>query len=249
MVLKRNVTTTSRLRLSVLREHRLFRDLEAEALDQLCQYAVFRKVRRGANIFLKGDPGSCLFAVVSGSVKISTSSSGGRNAILNLITKGEMFGEIALLDGLARTTDATAHTNCELIVIERRDLWPFIQSQPVLSMKFVELLCARLRWTTEQIENVILQDLPGRLASLLIGLTARQGRAMENLPLVITQQEIGEMVGMTRESINKQLRTWMANGWVQLEHGSIAVLDRGELIEIAETGRAAFKVRAQRLGL
>jgi CRP/FNR family cyclic AMP-dependent transcriptional regulator len=94
-------------KLSVLRKHPIFCDLEPEALDQLCRYAKHATLKRGATIFSKGDPGNSLIAVVSGTVKISVSSAEGRSAILNLIGAGEIFGEVALLDGLARTADAT----------------------------------------------------------------------------------------------------------------------------------------------
>jgi CRP-like cAMP-binding protein len=220
----------------VLRQHPIFCDLEPEALDQLCRYAKHTVLKRGATIFAKDDPGNSLYAVISGTVKISTSSPDGRNAILNLIGPGELFGEMAVLDGQPRSADATANTNCEIFVIDRRDFLPFVQSQPTLAMNFIELLCTRVRRTSEQVELVILQDLPGRLASALLGLTEKRKRDPESRTIAITQQEISEMVGMTRESINKQLRAWAARHWVRLEHCAIAVLDASALRELAEAG-------------
>jgi len=223
-------------KLAVLRKHPYFCDLGPEAFDQLCRYAKHATLKRGSTIFSKGDAGNSLVAVISGTVKISISSPDGRTAILNLIGPGEIFGEVALLDGQARTADATANTNCEIFVIDRREFLPFVRSQPALAMKFIELLCARLRWTSDQVEQVILQDLPGRLASALIRLTERHRPAEGGLTIVITQQEISEMVGMTRESINKQLRAWAARRWVRLEHGAIVVLDIEALQELAGAG-------------
>ena len=223
-------------KLSVLRRHPIFADLEPEALDQLCRYAKHTTVKRGVTIAAKGDPGNSLFAVVSGTVKISSSSPDGRNAILNLIGPGEIFGEIAVLDGAPRSADATANTNCELYIIDRRDFLPFVKSQPTLAMKFIELLCARLRWTSQQVEQVILQNLPGRLASALLGLTEERKFDAGSGTLAITQQEISEMVGMTRESINKQLRVWAGRNWVRLEHGAIVVLNTDALRDLAEAG-------------
>jgi CRP/FNR family transcriptional regulator, cyclic AMP receptor protein len=220
-------------KLLVLRKHPIFCDLEPEALDQLCRYAKHATLKRGATIFSKGDPGTSLIAVVSGTVKISISSAEGRSAILNLIGAGEIFGEVALLDGLARTADATANTNCEIFVIDRRDFIPFVRSQPALAMKLIELLCTRLRWTSDQVEEVILQNLPGRLASALLRLTEKHKLAPGGRAIAITQQEISEMVGMTRESINKQLRVWAARNWVRLEHGAIIVLSAAPLQELA----------------
>jgi CRP/FNR family transcriptional regulator, cyclic AMP receptor protein len=226
-------------RLSLLREHPYFADLEPEAFEQLFRYAKHTTYKRGATICSKGDPGNSLFAVLSGTVKISVSSADGRNAILNLIGAGDIFGEIAVLDGLARTADATANANCELYVIDRRDFLPFVRSQPALAMKFIEILCARLRRTSDQVELVILQDLPGRLAATLLGLIEKRKLDPEGRTIALTQQEISEMVGMTRESINKQLRAWAARGWVRLEHGAIVVLDADALRELAESGSAA----------
>src|SRR5467141_4974303 len=161
-------------KLAVLRKHPMFCDLDPEAFDQLCRYAKHSTLKRGATIVSKGDPGNSLVVVISGTVKISVSSVDGRSAILNLIGAGEIFGEVAVLDGLARTADATANTNCEIYVIDRRDFLPFVRSQPALAMKFIELLCMRLRRTSEQVEQLILKDLPGRLASALLGLTAQR---------------------------------------------------------------------------
>ncbi len=223
-------------KLSVLRQHPMFRDLGSEALDQLCRYAKHTSLRRGATICSKGDPGNFLFIVISGTVKISVSSPDGRNAILNLINAGDLFGEVAVLDGQARTADAIANTNCEIFVLDRRDFLPFVRGQPELAMRLIELLCTRLRWTSDQVEQVILQDLPGRLASALLGLTDKRKLEPQSQTIAITQQEISEMVGMTRESINKQLRAWAARGWVRLEHGAIVVLDGASLRELAEAG-------------
>jgi CRP/FNR family transcriptional regulator, cyclic AMP receptor protein len=223
-------------KLSVLRQNPLFRDLEPDALDQLCRYAKHTVLKRGASLFAKDDPGNSLYAVVSGTVKISVSSPDGRNAILNLVGPGELFGEMSVLDGQPRSADAIANTNCEIFVIDRRDFLPFVRSQPSLAMKIIELLCAKLRWTSEQVEQVILQDLPGRLASALLGLTEKNKPEPENRTIAITQQEISEMVGMTRESINKQLRAWAARSWVRLEHGAIVVLDPSALRDLAEAG-------------
>jgi CRP/FNR family transcriptional regulator, cyclic AMP receptor protein len=222
--------------LSVLRKHPIFSDLDPEAFDQLCRYAKHTTLKRGTTIVSKGDPGNSLIAVISGTVKISVTSPDGRSAILNLIGPGEIFGEVAVLDGQARTADATANTNCEIYVIDRRDFIPFVRSQPALAMKFIELLCTRLRWTSDQVEEVILQNLPGRLASALLRLTEKHKLAPAGRTIAVTQQEISEMVGMTRESINKQLRAWADRKWVRLEHGAIVVLDAGSLQAIVDAG-------------
>ena len=223
-------------KLEILRKHPIFSDLEPDAFDQLCRYAKLSNFKRGATICSKGDVGNSLYAVISGTVKISTSSAEGRSAILNLIGTGEVFGEIALLDGRERTTDAIANSDCELFVIDRREFIPFLHGQPALAMKFIVLLCERLRWTSEHVEQIILQDLPGRVASALIRLTERHLPSSGGSSITVTQQEISEMVGMSRESINKQLRAWETRNWVRLEHGAIVVLDAAQLQALAEAG-------------
>ena len=223
-------------KLAVLRKHPIFCDLDSEAFDQLCRYAKHAALKRGATICSKGDPGNSLVAVISGTVKISVSSAEGRSAILNLIGPGEIFGEMSVLDGQPRSADATANTNCEIFIIDRREFLPFVRSQPALAMKFIELLCTRLRWTSDQVEQIILQNLPGRLASALIRLTEKHKLAPGGRTIAVTQQEISEMVGMTRESINKQLRIWASRKWVRLEHGAIVVLNAGPLQALAEAG-------------
>jgi CRP/FNR family cyclic AMP-dependent transcriptional regulator len=224
-------------KLSVLRKHPIFADLEPEAFEQLCRYAKHSTLKRGATLFSKGDPGHSLYAVISGTVKMSISSPDGRNAILNIVGPGEIFGEIALLDGQPRSTDAIANSNCELFVIDRREFIPFVKEQPALAMKFIELLCERLRSTSDQVEQIILQNLPGRLASALLRLSEKHNTSPpQGRTIAITQQEISEMVGMTRESINKQLRAWAGRDWVRLEHGAIVVLNAEMLRETAEAG-------------
>ena len=240
--------SSSSINLSVLRQHPMFRDLAPEALDQLCRYAKHTVLKRGATIFAKDDPGNSLYAVISGTVKISNSSPDGRNAFLNLIWPGELFGEMAVLDGQPRSAAATANTNCEIFIIDRRNFLPFVRNQPTLAMKLIEVLCTRIRLTSDRVEQLILQDLPGRLASALLGLTEKRKLDAERSTIAITQQEIGEMVGMTRESINKQLRAWALRKWVRLEHGAIIVLDAAALRD-AEAGtrcrsrRQAYPVR------
>ena len=117
-------------KLSLLRDHSLFRDLPAAVIERLGSYMKSRRVQRGATIFSKGDPGTGLLGVVAGSVKISVASAEGKDIVLNIIHEGDVFGEIALLDGQPRTADAVAMTDCELIVIERRDFVPFLRDHP-----------------------------------------------------------------------------------------------------------------------
>jgi CRP-like cAMP-binding protein len=174
-----------------------------------------------------------LFAVCSGTIKISAPSPAGRSAIFNLVSEGSVFGEIALLDGLPRTADATAITDCELMVIERRDFVPLVKGQPEVAIKLIETLCGRLRHTTEQLEDVMFLDLPGRLAKTLVQLAKSSPVTPRGPKVVLTQEDIGKIIGISRESTNKQLREWEARNWLALERGGIVILDPVALAKLA----------------
>src|SRR4029077_8948151 len=202
----------------------------ADPLSRVGSYAHTKSFASGARIFEKGDPGTSLFAVCSGTVKISNQSTGGKDAVFNLIPTGGIFGEIALLDGQARTADAFALTNCELMVIDRRDFVPLVSQHPEIALKRIESLSQRIRRTSEQVEDVTFLDLPSRLAKTLLRLSA--GAGAQSRKVSITQREIGQIIGMSRESTNKQLREWEENNWVKLERGGVVVLERQPLMEI-----------------
>jgi len=203
-----------------LRSHPLLSALGADLLERMSARAIVRKVKRGATIFRKGDPGNSLFAVCSGSVKISAPSSEGKDAVLNVLGRGGVFGEIALLDGGPRTADAVAVADCELLVLERRDFLPLIREKPDALLKLIELVCGRLRHTSEQVEDIVFLDLPGRLAKTLL----RLSQEASGSKIAMTQREIGQIIGMSRESTNKQLRAWESRKLLKIERGGIIVL-------------------------
>ena len=137
----------------VLQRHYLFGKLNPTQIDSLVPRAVEKSVARGAIIFAKDDPGSSLFAVRKGTVNMTVPAVGGHDAVFNVINDGDIFGEIAVLDGRPRTTDAVAITDCEMLVIERRDFLHLVQEEPQIALKLIEILCARLRQTTQQAEE------------------------------------------------------------------------------------------------
>jgi CRP/FNR family transcriptional regulator, cyclic AMP receptor protein len=237
-----SITTTKqaplrvRDKLSLLRNHPLFRDLPPAAIERLGSYMQIRKVSRGTTIFSKGDPGSGLMGVLAGSVKVSVASPEGKDIALNVFREGDVFGEIALLDGRPRTADATAMSDCELAVIERRDFVPFLTSNPDVTLKLIEILCSRLRHTSEQVQDVTFLNLPGRLAKTLLELTAAKGDTEPRRKVAITQREISQMIGRSRESTNKQLRAWAKRGWVRLERGGVIMLAPEKLAALAAEG-------------
>jgi CRP-like cAMP-binding protein len=190
---------------------------------------VTKSVRKGSSIFAKGDAGSCLFAVGRGIVKISIPSVQGHSPVFNLVRAGEIFGEIALLDGRPRTADAIAATDCLLFVIERRDFLPLLREEPDLALKLTEILCDRVRRTTEQAENLMFLDLGARLAKTLLQLASGTASRVS-----ITQHDLANLIGMSRESTNRQLRKWEDNRWVRLERRSIIITSVAALSSIAE---------------
>src|SRR5215212_2788169 len=218
---------------AVLRDHPLFGGLGSGVIDRLAAYAHTKSMPAGTTIFAKGDPGTSLFAVCSGTVKISNQSHGGKYAVFNLINVGEIFGEIALLDGQPRTAEAVALSDCELMVIDRRDFVPLVKGEPEMALKLIEVLCGRLRRTSEQVEDVIFLDLPTRLAKTLLSLAKHSKASSHGSKVTITQREIGQIIGMSRESTNKQLRMWEEKNWVRLERGGLVVLAPRQLEEIA----------------
>lgn len=231
----RNTSSSNALpdKSAILRAHPVFRDAEAAAVEQLCRRAKRVHVKRGAKVFLKGDAGTALFVVMQGTVRMSSSSAEGSNALLNLIGPGEIFGEIAVLDGLARTTDAIANTDCDILTIDRRDFMPFLRGQPDVAMKLIEQLCARLRWTSEQVELLVLRDIPSRLARTIVRLADRQQTGGSMPTIDISQQRVAEMVGISRESTNKLLAVWVDRKWVRVEHGALVIRDLAALRTLA----------------
>jgi CRP-like cAMP-binding protein len=222
-------------KLAILRNHPLFEQLGVDALNRLASYAHTKSIRAATTIFEKGDPGTSLFAVLSGTVKISNQSIDGKDAVLNMIVAGGIFGEIALLDGRRRTADAFAVTDCQLMVIDRRDFVPLISQNPDIALKLIGVLCGRIRRTSEQVEDMTFLDLRGRLAKTLLWLSAQPGSSPTR-KVSITQREIGQIIGMSRESTNKQLREWEDKKWLRLERGGVVVLDPRPLAEIVDAG-------------
>jgi CRP/FNR family transcriptional regulator, cyclic AMP receptor protein len=217
-------------RAAILGRHPLFRELGREVQKRIAAYATTKAIKRGTAIFSKGDAGTCLFAVCSGTVEVAILSVEGKNAIVNLINEGEVFGEIALLDGRSRTADAVAFTDCVLMVIERRDFLPLLREQPEITLKLLEVLCARIRRTTEQVEELMFLNVESRLAKTLCRLAESKDSPQR---ISITQRELGEIVGVSREETNKQLQIWSGNGIVRLERGHIVVLQPRVLAEAA----------------
>src|SRR5438105_5856990 len=150
--------------------------MQPEELDGILRLSSERHAPRGTVIFQKGDPGSSLMAVLRGRVRVSSISSEGKEVTLNVISRGEIFGEIALLDAKPRSADATAIEDTQLLIVERRQFLPFLRQNDDLYLRLLAMLCDRLRRTSLALEELAMFDLPARMARLLIKLGVDYGR-------------------------------------------------------------------------
>ena len=214
-------------RRQLLRSSPFFSRLGDSEADAILAQATVARYAEGALIFAKGDPGNSMMAVLRGRVMISSPSVDGRQVVLTTFREGDVFGEIALLDGKERTADATAATNCELLVVARRSLLALLERRPELAHQLLIVLCERIRRTNEQVEDFAFLHLETRIAKALLRLVQEQGQrtAASHLGLKISQRALGEMVGSSRESVNKHLQDWKRSGIIELERGAIVIRD------------------------
>jgi CRP/FNR family transcriptional regulator, cyclic AMP receptor protein len=215
----------------------LFRGLAADERSALFARVGIRNFAAGEAIFVKGAPGDNMMALLSGNVRISVDSADGRALVLAILFPGEVFGEIALLDGKERTADASAMTPCSLAILDRREVLSFLGRYPRAWSYIVAVLCDRLRKTDEQLAEVALLEIPVRLAKVLLRMMAddtqaRPGQKAHQIQL--SQRELGNIVGATRESVNKCLRMWQSDGIVVIEKGQITITKRKSLEELVE---------------
>ena len=215
----------------------LFQGLGEQQRAQLFDRIHLRDYDAGDTIFSMGDSGASLMAVVEGSVQITVPSPEGKEIILAIMHAGDVFGEISLLDGQERSADARAMASCTLAILERRDVLRVFEGYPQAYFDVVQLLCQRLRRTTTQMAEVTLLDLPPRLARALLRVARAQVADSEaTTPDVVTlsQRELGNIVGATRESVNKCLRVWQLNKIVEVQTAGIRILDQTALESLAD---------------
>jgi CRP/FNR family transcriptional regulator, cyclic AMP receptor protein len=219
----------------ILRRSALFARLDDSDSDAILAHATVARYAEGNQIFAKGDPGNSMMAVLTGRVMISTPSLDGRQVVLTVFRDGDVFGEIALLDGKERTADATAMTDCELLVVPRRSLLSLLERRPDLCVSLMVVLCERLRRTNEQVEDLAFLDLEARIAKVLIRLSEELGdepAATKPVAVRISQRALGELVGGSRESVNKHLQDWKRSGIIAIEKGAIMIHDPDALAEL-----------------
>ncbi|HTT79292.1 MAG TPA: Crp/Fnr family transcriptional regulator [Stellaceae bacterium] len=214
-----------------MRRSHLFARLGDGELETILAHAIVRRHEEGDQIFAKGDPGSGMMAVLRGRVTISAPSADGRQVVLSTMHEGDVFGEIALLDGKERTADAIAAADCELLVVPRHSLLSLLDRHPEVCIEFLIVLCERLRHTNEQVEDLAFLELEARLAKALLRLEGENSRGARDRTagLKISQRALGEIVGSSRESVNKHLQDWKRSGIITIERGSIVIRDREAL--------------------
>jgi CRP/FNR family transcriptional regulator, cyclic AMP receptor protein len=219
---------------TILERNRLFRGLSAATIQQIATLAIRRPYEPDAIVFSQGDPGDSLYGVVTGKVRISASTREGKEMFLNIMEPGDTFGEIALLDGNPRTATATTTATCELMIIPRAQFLALLQREPTLTIHLLQLLCQRIRWTSGQAEDSALLTVPNRLARRLLSLAKLHGQpAPRGIQLVISQEEMGRFLGISRQAVNQYLQEWRAKGWVDVGRGKVTVLDESALRSMA----------------
>jgi CRP-like cAMP-binding protein len=193
----------------------LFSSLDEKARRDIAACAMPRSFTAGESICRLGDRGDSMMAVVVGTVRISRPTSRGKEIILADLGSGELFGEIALLDGKPRSANVVSLTNCELMILERRNLIPFLERNPAVCMKLMEILCARIRRSDERMSDIAFFNLPIRLAKTLLNY---QPDVRAGAKLSLSQSELAEMAGGTREKVNRCLRDWQRQGIIELKN-------------------------------
>src|ERR1700754_4295113 len=212
----------------ILKMNPMFADMGPDELQRLASLCHTRHLDTGEMLFQKGDPGDALFGVGRGQIRIETGAADGSRLTLNFMGAGDLFGEVAVLDGQSRTADAAAGEPTELFVLRRQDFLAFLEREPRVAIKIIQLLCQRIRWQSERMEESVLQPLPVRLARRLCALASDYGSEVH-----ISQEQLGVFVGAARESVNRQLQTWRKDGILDLQRGRILLRHINKLTAVA----------------
>jgi CRP-like cAMP-binding protein len=218
----------------LLAECSLFRGLTAEERNVLVTRAHLRKFDAGDTIFLMDSPGDSMMAILEGNVRISVPSPEGKEIVLAILQPGEVFGEIALLDGKGRTADARGLTACNIAILDRRDVVMFFERNPRAWPKLVEVLCDRLRRTDQHLAEMALLEIPLRLAKVLLRMLVDHEASPSSPKIALSQRELGNIVGASRESVNKCLNEWQRRGIVRIEDNLITIANRKVLEQMAD---------------
>ena len=214
----------------------VFSSLGADDLDRLVEITTLKQLQAKQTLFRKGDTAVALYGVMKGRLKASAAGADGKEVVFGLMDPGEVIGEIALLDSEPRSATVVAMEKAELLCLDRRDFLPFLEKHPGVAIELAAVLASRLRKLSEVMEDTLFLTLPSRLAKKILALANAYGRQTKDgivIDLKLPQQELGELVGTSRESINKQLRAWVEEGLVRVDRGYITVCRREALEQLA----------------
>jgi len=224
---------------AILKQTTLFSGCPPEALTDLARVALLQVLQPRSTVFAKGEPGDRLYIIVSGKVRISTTGPDSQQLTLNMLGPGALFGEVALVDGGARTADASAVGAVELLSLSRRDVQDLLMRRPEVGMRMLATLSERIRWISARYEDSVFLELPARLAKRLLILddlfgTDKDGARVINLKM--SQRDLSNAMHVTRESINRTLRGWQDAGLLRFDDGIVTVMDREglEAVTLAE---------------
>jgi len=186
------------------------------------------KIAKGSILFAEGDEGDHLYVIVEGKVKLGTSSGDGRENLLSILGPGEMFGELSLFDPNPRTSTATAVTDAKLLSLGQAKLIPWLADHPPVALHLLAALAQRLRRTNEAVGDLVFSDVPGRVAKALIDLGERFGKQTDEGLFVhhdLTQEELAQLVGASRETVNKALADFAGRNWLKLDGRAVLITD------------------------
>lgn len=218
-----------------LQYHAFFKLFPQEVRDALFKKAIHKSFKAGEHIYCRGDTEAFMGVIVSGRVRMSMNAADGRGLLLGMVEPGEVFGETTLIDGMPRTTDALAESDSSVMLLRRDDFIPVLKSNPEALFGVSLMLCHRLRIYIDTIDLIALQNLPIRLARLILRLAGEYGTE-ENGQLVIraglNQASLGQKLATSRESINKQLKAFVTAGYITLNGDEITIIDAAGLNRI-----------------
>ena len=212
----------------VIRKAPLFTALDDAASASLLANMVSVKIAKGTVLFAEGDGGDQLYVIAEGKLKLGTSSGDGRENLLSILGPGEMFGELSLFDPGPRTSTATAVTDAKLLSLGQEKLLPWLVENPKVSLQLLASLAQRLRRTNEAVGDLVFSDVPGRVAKALIDLGERFGKKTEEGLFVhhdLTQEELAQLVGASRETVNKALADFAGRNWLKLDGRAVLITD------------------------
>lgn len=211
-----------------LRNVPLFSELLEDQLQQLAGVLREARYKKNVTIFHVEDPGNAMFILKDGLVKITIEDQNGREIILRMLYPTDFFGEMSLLDGMPRSATVTTQEPTDALVLYREHFLALIERSPKILLNMTAVLSRRLRKMNELIRSLAFYDVYGKVARVLLTLAAEKGRATEQgtvIDLRLTQQELAELAGMSRETMTRTLRDFQQAGCVRIESGIITILE------------------------